>query len=45
MLRFRYAVQASYFAHRVHVDDRRGIDGPEDNLKGLHHAREAFEAA
>ena len=45
MLRFRYAVQAFYFAHRIWVDDRRGIDGPEENLKGLRHAREFFDAA
>jgi homoserine kinase type II len=45
MLRFRYAVQASYFAHRLYTDDRRGIAGPEENLKGLHDARDLFDTA
>ena len=45
MLRFRYAVQAYYFAHRIHTDDRRGIEGPDENLKGLHHARDLLETA
>lgn len=45
LLRFRYAVQADYFAHRVWVDDRRGVAGPEDNLRGLHHARDHFDTA
>jgi Ser/Thr protein kinase RdoA (MazF antagonist) len=43
MLRFRYAVQAYYFAHRVWVDDRRGVDGPEDNLSGLRRAQGYFD--
>jgi homoserine kinase type II len=45
MLRFRYAIQAYYFAHRVWVDDRRGVSGPEDNLRGLRHARGYFDTA
>ena len=45
VLRFRYAVQADYFAHRIWIDDRRGLDGPDGNLKGLHDARDLFEAA
>jgi Ser/Thr protein kinase RdoA (MazF antagonist) len=45
MLRFRYAVQAFYFAHRIWVNDLCGIDGPEGNLKGLHDARKLFETA
>jgi homoserine kinase type II len=45
MLRFRYAVQAYYFAHRVYTDDRRGIEGPAENLKGLHEARDLLDTA
>ncbi|WP_380171547.1 phosphotransferase enzyme family protein [Kineococcus sp. DHX-1] len=40
----RWAVQADYFARRVVSDDRTGIDGPWENTKGLHDAREFFDA-
>jgi Ser/Thr protein kinase RdoA (MazF antagonist) len=40
MLRFRFAVQADYFAHRLAVDDRTGISGAEENWAGLHDARD-----
>lgn len=39
MLRFRWAVQADYFARRIVGDDRTGIGGPEGNEKGLADAR------
>jgi Ser/Thr protein kinase RdoA (MazF antagonist) len=45
MLRFRYAVQADYFAHRIWTDDRTGIADPQENLDGLRHAREMLETA
>jgi homoserine kinase type II len=45
MLRFRGAVQADYFAYRIWVDDRTGIEGPAENRKGLHHARTMLETA
>lgn len=40
----RWAVQADYFARRVVTDDRTGIDDPRENTKGLHDARELFDA-
>lgn len=42
LLRFRWAVQADYFAGRVLSDDRTGIADPAENLKGLHDARDAL---
>jgi Ser/Thr protein kinase RdoA (MazF antagonist) len=39
MLRFRWAVQADYFAHRMANHDLTGIAGPADNEKGLEDAR------
>jgi homoserine kinase type II len=45
LLRFRGAVQADYFAHRIFVDDRTGVEGPADNYKGLYEARAMLEAA
>ena len=42
MLRFRWAVQADYFARRVTGNDLTGITGPEDNEKGLEDARRAL---
>jgi Ser/Thr protein kinase RdoA (MazF antagonist) len=39
MLRFRWAVQADYFAHRVAASDMIGIDDESDNEKGLEDAR------
>jgi homoserine kinase type II len=38
-LRFRWAVQADYFARRIWNRDFTGIDGPADNAKGLADAR------
>ena len=38
-LAFRWAVQACYFAGRRHRGDLTGIDGAEDNEKGLADAR------
>jgi homoserine kinase type II len=37
--RYRYAVQADYFARRLHANDVTGIDGPDENWKGLRDAR------
>jgi homoserine kinase type II len=45
MLRFRGAVQADYFAYRIWVDDRTGIEGPAENHEGLRHARTMLETA
>jgi hypothetical protein len=39
MLRFRWAVQADYFARRIAEHDLTGITGPADNEKGLEDAR------
>ena len=39
MLRFRWAVQANYFAWRIAENDLTGISGPHDNEKGLEDAR------
>lgn len=39
MLRFRWAVQADYFARRITQNDLTGIAGPQDNEKGLEDAR------
>jgi hypothetical protein len=39
MLRFRWAVQADYFAGRIVSDDLTGISGPADNENGLEDAR------
>jgi Ser/Thr protein kinase RdoA (MazF antagonist) len=42
MLRFRWAVQADYFAWRITANDLTGITGPEENEKGLEDARLAL---
>jgi Ser/Thr protein kinase RdoA (MazF antagonist) len=42
MLRFRWAVQADYFARRVTANDLTGIAGPQENEKGLEDARRAL---
>ena len=42
MLRFRWAVQANYFAWRIATNNLTGIGGPEDNEKGLEDARRAL---
>lgn len=39
MLRFRWAVQADYFARRLAAGDLTGISGDEENEKGLADAR------
>jgi Ser/Thr protein kinase RdoA (MazF antagonist) len=39
MLRFRWAVQANYFAWRISENDLTGISGPHENEKGLEDAR------
>jgi homoserine kinase type II len=39
MLRFRGAVQADYFAHRIATDDLTGIASAGENEVGLEHAR------
>jgi Ser/Thr protein kinase RdoA (MazF antagonist) len=39
MLRFRWAVQANYFAWRIAENNLTGISNPEDNEKGLEDAR------
>jgi hypothetical protein len=39
MLRFRWAVQADYFARRIVERDLTGVSGPADNEKGLEDAR------
>jgi homoserine kinase type II len=42
MLRFRWAVQADYFARRITANDLTGIAGPHENEKGLEDARRAL---
>jgi homoserine kinase type II len=42
MLRFRWSVQADYFARRITENDLTGIAGPHDNEKGLEDARRAL---
>ena len=42
LLRFRWAVQADYFAWRITENDLTGIAGPEENEKGLEDARRAL---
>jgi Ser/Thr protein kinase RdoA (MazF antagonist) len=42
MLRFRWAVQANYFAWRIAENDLTGISGPRDNEKGLEDARRSL---
>jgi Ser/Thr protein kinase RdoA (MazF antagonist) len=42
MLRFRWAVQADYFARRIAANDLTGITGPAENEKGLEDARRAL---
>ena len=42
MLRFRWAVQADYFAWRIAENDLTGISGPQDNEKGLEDARRSL---
>jgi homoserine kinase type II len=39
MLRFRWAVQADYFARRIAIDDLTGIADPAENEQGLDDAR------
>jgi Ser/Thr protein kinase RdoA (MazF antagonist) len=39
MLRFRWAVQADYFAWRIAGNNLTGVSGPQDNEKGLEDAR------
>jgi len=42
MLRFRWAVQANYFAWRIAAHDLTGISGPQENEKHLEEARRAL---
>ena len=42
MLRFRWAVQANYFAWRIATGNLTGISGPRENEKGLEDARRAL---
>jgi Ser/Thr protein kinase RdoA (MazF antagonist) len=42
MLRFRWAVQADYFAWRITENDLTGISGPHENEKGLEDARRSL---
>jgi len=44
MLRFRWAVQADYFARRLTANDLTGIDDATGNEKGLTDARRALAA-
>jgi Ser/Thr protein kinase RdoA (MazF antagonist) len=45
MLRFRWAVQANYFAWRIAGNNLTGINGPQDNEKGLEDARRSLTDA
>lgn len=42
MLRFRWAVQADYFAWRITGNNLTGISGPHENEKGLEDARRSL---
>jgi Ser/Thr protein kinase RdoA (MazF antagonist) len=42
MLRFRWAVQANYFAWRIAENNLTGITGPEENEQGLEDARRSL---
>lgn len=42
LLRFRWMVQADYFARRIAEDDLTGIDDRAENIRGLHDARRAL---
>jgi homoserine kinase type II len=44
MLKFRWAVQANYFAWRIAENNLTGISGPQDNEQGLEDARLALSA-
>ena len=44
MLQFRWAVQADYFAWRITNNDLTGINGPQDNEKGLEDARRSLRS-
>jgi homoserine kinase type II len=44
MLRFRWAVQADYFARRIAAGDLTGVAGAHDNENGLADARRALTA-
>jgi Ser/Thr protein kinase RdoA (MazF antagonist) len=44
MLRFRWAVQANYFAWRIAENNLTGMAGPEGNEKGLEDARRSLTA-
>jgi len=45
MVRFRWAVQADYFAHRIATGDLTGISGDAENEKGLEDARAQLRTA
>jgi Ser/Thr protein kinase RdoA (MazF antagonist) len=45
MLRFRWAVQADYFAHRLRAGDHTGISDPEENWTGLYDARDGLASS
>lgn len=42
--RLRAGVQADYFSRRLSQDNLTGIDSSDDNVKGLHDAREMLQA-
>lgn len=42
VLRFRWTVQADYFARRIAEDDVTGLDDRSENTRGLHDARNAL---
>jgi Ser/Thr protein kinase RdoA (MazF antagonist) len=44
MLRFRWAVQADYFARRIATNDMTGIATPDENQTGLEHASRGLGA-
>jgi Ser/Thr protein kinase RdoA (MazF antagonist) len=44
MLRFRWAVQADYFAWRIVQNNLTGISGPHENEGGLEDARRALSS-
>jgi len=44
LLRFRWAVQADWFAGRIATRDETGNEDPRDNWTGLYHARDSLAA-
>jgi hypothetical protein len=42
MIRYRYAIQAHYFAYRIWAGDRTGITDDAENFEGLDFGRSSL---